>query len=392
MSWLIFSVIIPIVVIGVLIVVHEFGHFIVAKMCNIAVTKFCIGFGPAIFKKRFGETEYQLSCIPLGGYVRMMGDMPEAFSENETDELVTEKKSVDELTEIKDLPASLQDQSRWFLNKGFWARSAVVVAGPLFNLASAVLFVLLAMLIFGQELVQDSSIIGGVMKDSPAEKAGLKVGDKVLTINGVEVKTWEMLSTKIHAGTGEAITLDIERNNEQQSLIVNPQKKELKKYSGESTFVYLIGIQPMMVRKPLDSKFDAVYKSFQWTIFVTLKTCSGLWGMIAGDVSVSELSGPLFILGAAKQQAEKGLEDVLYFMALLSVSLAVLNLLPIPVLDGGHLFTFIVEAIIGPIAVHKKLVAQQVGLVFLLLLMGLAITNDIRREPLSSEPVKWEEK
>ncbi len=394
------SIIVPLIVLGVLIVVHEFGHFIVAKWCGVGVVKFSVGFGPAIWKRRIGETIYQVSVIPLGGFVRMLGDMPDMITgEQETDAKV---RGEEEEEDESDIPieeewseadrAFFEDRSRWFLEKGLLARSAIVAAGPIFNFFLAVALIFLSVSLYGEEYVEKDPTIGAVMKGSPAEIGGLQSDDTVRTIDGEVMTDWKMLASTIRNGSGEPITLGVVREGENIEIVVTPEAKELRKPSGEYERVHMIGIGPNYGTRDVGLG-RALEVGFLWTWRATDRTVVGLWGLMTGQVSPKELAGPLFILGEANRQAKKGFQDLLSFMAVLSVSLAVLNLLPIPVLDGGHLLFFLIEALAGPISVRKREVAQQVGMVLLLCLMVFAIHNDIFRDTAEMQPrVEWDSK
>ncbi|MCC6220843.1 MAG: RIP metalloprotease RseP [Deltaproteobacteria bacterium] len=374
-----------IVVLGILISAHEFGHFIVAKLCGVGVLRFSIGFGPAILKWKWGETRYSISLIPLGGYVRMVGDMPEVLSGPQaTDEAVRKGDSANshEQTEKSDLSpeerALSADRSRWFIEKPLLQRSAIVFAGPLFNFLLAWLMVTSCIAVFGQEKVDEAPVIGSTMAGYPAEAAGIKAQDRAVLLNGSAVESWLDLSERIRSGDGSEISIKVLRAGEELEFSVKPQRKEIGSGSDAEAF-YLIGIGPSLLRHDATIG-EATASGLIWIYGWTAKTLGGLWGMISGQVSPKELAGPIFIFQEAGRQAQKGVEQLVYFVAVLSISLAVLNLLPIPVLDGGHLLFFLLEAIMGPISIKKREIAQQVGLVFLLLLMGLAIRNDIVRK------------
>lgn len=383
-------------VISLLIIVHEFGHFIVAKMCGVGVLKFAIGFGPTIFKKRFGETEYQLSPILLGGFVRMVGDMPDPITGEQVTDKSVREDAKEELSENKaDLPpevqAMLNDKSRWFIEKGFWAKSAVVVAGPFFNLLLAVVLVTFAIWTYGEERVIEGPVIGSIQKGSPAERAGIADGDRITKINGKDISSWDSLAEHVRESNGESLSIDIDRAGKPLTVQVQPKTKTLPGANGQQDKnVYLIGVERKFERHSAGF-LDAIGFGVSWSTSVVVKTYEGLFGIIRGAVSPKELAGPLFIFGEARSQAKKGFEDLLYFTALLSVSLAVLNLLPIPILDGGHLLFFVIEALLGPISVKKKEFAQGIGFAVLLLLMLFAISNDITREmPDKQKGVEWE--
>lgn len=390
----------PILVIGVLVFIHELGHFLLAKFCGVGVVKFSVGFGPAIFKFRHRETIYQLSIIPLGGFVRMVGDMPDMITGPQaTDEIVREGELPDDETleanlGVKmnpELKASLSDRSKWFIEKNYWQKSAIVFAGPFFNFMLAIFLVIVSVSLYGQEELSDQPVIGAVMHDSPADVSGLKMGDLVYQVNGAEVKTWEELAKAIHDSEGGEVKLDVRRATETLNLVVTPQAQTVKLMTGGEKKAYFIGINRKSTR--VESNFlDAVKIGFLWTYDTSKLTLSGIWGMIRGKGSKSDLAGPIFIFEAVGEKAEQGLESVIHLTALLSISLGVLNLLPIPVLDGGHLLFFLIEAIIGPISIRKKEIAQSVGMLLLLAVMVFAVSNDLTRDSnKTSQDFKWDQ-
>ena len=400
MSWFIAKVLAPIVVLGILVLVHEFGHFIVAKWCRVGVLKFAIGFGPAICRFRRGETVYQIGIIPLGGFVRMVGDMPDSLTGPQPTDEVLRTEEGEKPAPIPfheqlhpEAEAMLHDRSRWFIEKGFWPKFAIVFAGPLFNFILAITFIFLCFAIYGERVPDTTPTLGGVMIGSPAQKAGLQEGDIVHSIGGKEVTNWTDMADTIHDGDGSPLPLKVTRGTEELSLSAQPEAKVVTGLTGEKRTVYFLGITPTgKFSYNKVSILDAAINAVLAVKFNTEQIYVGLWSMVRGRVSADELAGPLYIVKAAGQHAEKGLEDLMYLTAMLSVSLAVLNLLPIPILDGGHLMFFIIEALIGPISLRKKEIAQQLGLVFLLSLMVFAIRNDIFRKSPDDpkEPQKWE--
>jgi len=386
MTWIFWTILVPIVIVSVLILIHELGHFLVAKWCGVGIVRFAIGFGPALFKRRIGDVEYRIGLIPLGGYVRMVGDISDIISGPDT-------APSEEGGPVKDVPPELlADRSKWFMEKGVAARSAIVFAGPLFNLVSAFFFIALAIFCYGDESLEESALIGKIGAGSPAEQAGLKSGDLVRKLDGVAITKWEELADRMHHGTGAPVQVTIARKGpdkvvEEIELTVTPQKKKLPPTGKE---VLLIGVSPHINHRDVGA-LESLTLAGKWVYFTTAGTLEGLIGMFIGKVSPKELAGPLFIFDVASEQAQRGFEYVLSFMAHLSVSLAVLNLLPIPILDGGHLLFFLLEAILGPVSMRKREIASQIGLAFLLLLMGVALTNDFRRasEPKQKPEIEW---
>jgi regulator of sigma E protease len=383
------SVVVPILVLGILIFVHELGHFLVAKWRKVGVLEFAIGFGPRVWSKRAGETTYSVRAIPLGGFVRMVGDDPhEVFGTGEKSD-AREKggqgPAQEELDEID--RKLLADKSRWFLTKGFWSRAAIVLAGPGFNFLFAVVLSVASYAMFGKPVKVDSAIVGDVMPNLPAQKAGLKALDRVISIDGKAVTQWDDLAKTIQSSGGKPMVFHIQRPRDgtlggpledlDLTVVGTAENAELNLLDGKR--VVRIGIVPYMERMPVNL-LEAVKLGSLHTWAVCELTMVGLYGMVRGAISPKQLAGPLFIVGEAARSAQRGGEALLSFIIFLSVSLAILNLLPIPILDGGHLLFFTIEAVKGtPVSLRVQERAMQFGMAVLLLLMLVAVSNDIRR-------------
>ncbi len=352
MENLVYSVGAAVVGLGLLIVFHEFGHFLLAKLSGVGVLTFSVGFGPKLWVKKRGETEYALSAFPLGGYVKMVGEDP--------DEEVRQ-----------------EDIEKSFAHKSLAKRIAIVIAGPAFNLLLALLLLIGVFTFYGVPVM--STQISGVEADSPAERAGIIKGDRIIAIDGKPVKDWEELSRAIKSSDGKALNLEIKRGAETVNLTVQPMKKENRNLFGERTEDWIIGIGSRVSiekGKPGLAVLRACYQTYDYAKLTLL----GLLKMVTGDVSPRNIGGPILIAQMAGQEAQEGLGSFLAFLAVLSINLGVLNLLPVPVLDGGHLFFFIIEAVIRkPVAVKYREMAQQVGICLLALLMIYAFYNDILR-------------
>ena len=352
MENLIYSIAAAVIGLGLLIVFHEFGHFIVAKLSGVGVLTFSVGFGPKLWVKKVGETEYALSAFPLGGYVKMVGEDP--------DEQVQET-----------------DIDKSFAHKSLLTRTAIVFAGPGFNLLLAVLLLMAVFTFYGLPVM--STQVSGVEKGSPAEIAGLAKGDQIAAIDGVPVNEWEELSQKIKSSGGKPLNLQIRRGAEVINITVQPIKKEGRTIFGEPKEDWVIGIGSQVTiekGKPGLAVVRGVYQTYEYSKLTLL----AFYKMIVGDVSPRNIGGPILIAQMAGQQAQEGLGSFLAFLAILSINLGVLNLLPVPVLDGGHLVFFAVEAIIRkPVSVKYREMAQQVGICLLVLLMVYAFYNDIAR-------------
>jgi regulator of sigma E protease len=352
MESVIYSIGAAIIGLGVLIVFHEFGHFLIAKLCGVGVLTFSVGFGPKLVVKKKGETEYALSAFPLGGYVKMVGEDP-------------------------DEEVSPGDVQRSFGHKPLLQRIAIVAAGPGFNLLLAVLLLLVVFLFYGVPVV--STQIGSVEKGSPAERAGIQRGDRIAAVNGRAVDSWERLSGAIKESQGQPLNLRLLRENKELEVAVEPRKTEARNIFGERRDEWMIGIGSQVVIEKGNPGLSIV-KAFTQTYEYAKLTLVALVKMATGEVSPRNLGGPILIAQMAGQQAQEGFASFLAFVAVLSINLGVLNLLPIPVLDGGHLLFFLVEAVIGrPVSLRYREVAQQVGIFLLLLLMVYAFYNDIAR-------------
>jgi regulator of sigma E protease len=348
------SVIAFIIVLGILIFFHELGHFLVARFFGVGVEKFSLGFGPRLVGKRIGLTDYRISAIPLGGYVKMVGEEPDA-----------------ELSP-QEIPLS-------FTHKSVLQRILIVAAGPLFNILLAVIIFFFLFFISGIFILQP--IIGTVEPGSPAALAGLQVQDRILAIGEQDIESWEEMAEIITAGGGQLLQLLVQREGEARRIEVTPITRTTQNLFGEDIERHVIGITSSgdVVSKSL-GLFEALSQSLLQTYRITELTIVSVGKLLKGTLSVKTLGGPIMIADMAGQQAKEGMANLAFFIGLISINLAILNFLPIPVLDGGHLLFFTIEAIIRrPVHLRVREIAQQVGIVFLLLLMLFVIGNDISR-------------
>ncbi len=344
-----------IAVLGVLIVVHEFGHFIVAKKSGVGVLKFSVGFGPKLFGRTIDGTEYVLSAIPLGGFVKMVGEDPD--SDEPVDETIS------------------------FSHQPLWKRCAIVLAGPVFNLLFAFVAFAAMFYVSGLPVPNEGAKVGMVQEGKPAAAAGFESGDIIATIDGAAIETWQDLSEAIRASEGRELTVGVEREGETVTLAVTPEKQDPKNVFGEVTgpSYYAIGIGHATDRKSIGI-LRAISEGFQQTLW-WIKTISvSVYKMVRGQIPAGEIGGPILIVQAAGTQAQVGFEALVNFMSVISINLGILNLLPIPVLDGGHLMFFLIEGVMRrPLDLRQREMAQQVGLVILIGLMAFAFYNDIGR-------------
>ncbi|MFB3924961.1 MAG: RIP metalloprotease RseP [Syntrophales bacterium] len=342
-----------IILLGVLIFVHEFGHFLVAKMSGVGVLKFSLGFGPKLIGRKYGETEYLLSAVPLGGYVKLLG-------ESQGDELPPE------------------DESRSFLKQHVAKRIAIVAAGPAFNFLFAVLVFSLIFMIGIPTLTTE---IGGVQSGSAAYEAGLREKDRITEIDGRKVSSWTEIADAIAKSKGKEMAFKIARDGQTMEVRLKAKPTAAKNIFGEDMESYKIGIQASsQIFTKRENPVRAVWSGLEQTWYVSELTVVSLFKILEGAVSPSTLGGPILIAQMAGSQVKKGILPFIFFMAILSINLGVLNLLPVPVLDGGHLFFFIIELITGrEINVRWREMAQQVGFVLLIMLMLFVFYNDIIR-------------
>lgn len=372
---------VAIVTLGVLIFVHELGHFLLAKWNGVGVLEFSIGFGKILFKRKVHETTYSLRLIPLGGFVRMVGDDFRQLSGDFDEQLTREQEELSE-----EEKALLADRSRWFLTRKFWPKVSIVLAGPGFNILFAIFASMASFAYYGKGVLQDQAIIGGLLPGFPAEKAGLQENDRVLKIDGRDISSWEELASTIQ-NFGEkplefTVQRDVEETSQELQITITPTREtsEIDVIEGvEGDSRAKIGIYPSFLREPV-SFWEACQYGFLHTLRLSVMVIRGTFGMISGQVSTKNIAGPITIFSEAAKSAKKGFEKLIDFAIFLSISLAILNLLPIPILDGGHLMFFIIEALKGgPVSLRIHALANQLGMALLLLLMVFAFGNDIFR-------------
>ncbi len=343
-----------IVVLGVLIFFHELGHFLVARFFGVGVEKFSLGFGPRIFGKKIGITDYRLSAIPLGGYVKMVGE------------------DLDAEIDPSEIPIS-------FTHKHVLNRILIVAAGPAFNLLLAVIIFFWIFQINGLYILKPG--IAKVTPGSPAEMGGLKGKDLIVAIDGKAISSWEEMANTISESNGKSLSLTVQREGERVNLSVTPLLKPGKNIFGEDIERYVIGISASGETfekrlNPLQATGESVVQTYE----IMKLTIMSIVKLIQGAISTKTLGGPIMIAQMAGEQAKAGAGHLVFFIALISINLAVLNFLPIPVLDGGHLLFFFIEAIIGrPVNIKMREIAQQIGIFMLILLMLFVFYNDIAR-------------
>lgn len=342
-----------IVLLGILIFAHELGHFLAARIGGVGVLKFSLGFGPKIFGKKIGETEYVLSWIPLGGFVKLLG-------ESGTEELPPE------------------DEERSFLKQPTWKRLLIVLAGPVFNFLLAVI---IFVIVYMHGLPTLVPVIGEISAGSAAQGAGILSGDTILSINDKKLTYWDEVKPVIAESNGNEVKMVVRRGTEEKMISVRPKLSKAKNIFGEEESTYLIGIAPSgktVIEKK--SPHMAVLSAFGKTWEISKLTVVSVIKMIEGVISPRTLGGPIFIAQVAGAQVKEGIIPFILFMAILSINLGVINLFPVPVLDGGHIFFYLIEMVTRKeIPLKIREISQQIGFVALLMLMLFIIMIDIER-------------
>ena len=340
------------IVLSVLVLVHEFGHFIAAKRIGIRVEKFSFGFGPKLFSVKTGDsdTEYLISAIPLGGYIKMAGDEP---------------------------GESLTGKSFEFLSRSVWERFLVIFAGPLLNYILAFL-IFSVIFMFGSPTL--TTEVGSLLKDYPAQMSGLSLGDKVIKVDGKDVRYWEDMTEIIRKHLEGPIRLTIEKNGKISDVEIQPVIREIKDIFGKSTKIALLGIAPSQkIENVRYGFFESFSKGFRKVIDLTAITYKAIWSIATGRLSVKEsMTGPIGIFIITGKAAQMGLIYLFHLIAMLSASLAIFNLLPLPVLDGGHILFLFVEKLRGkPLSVKVQENIANMGVGLLILLTVFIFYNDI---------------
>ena len=353
--------VIAVLLLGFLVFVHEAGHFVVARLCGVRILCFSLGFGPKVFGWKRGETEYCVSWIPLGGYVKMAGES-----------------------------RSEQNQQPWeYLSKPISIRALIVFAGPLVNYLTAVLSLWVVFMVGYPELLP---VVGQVAKEMPAQAAGLQEGDRIQAIDGRPIRTWDEMTDLIHAAPSRALSVRIERADAVQDVSITPRLKSITDPFGRQQTVGLIGISPSGAFEshrvgPLAAFGRTIQQQNEWLA----QTMFALWSLATGKLSMREsMTGPIGILYLTSEAASLGIAPLLSLMSLFSLSLALFNLFPIPILDGGHLFFLAVEKLRGtPVSINVQERAAQVSFVLLMTLVLVICVNDVNRFGLVDKVLGW---
>ena len=367
-----------IIVVSIIVVFHEFGHFIVAKILGVKVENFSLGFGPKLISKKIGETEYAISALPLGGYVKLMGEDPE-----------------EEL--------SPEDEKRSFSKLSPFKKFLIIFFGPMFNF---ILALVILTIIFSAGKPVLKSVVGKVIKGDPAVMAGLKKGDVITSVNGKKLWKWTSLSSYIQKYGKHTIVLGVKRpintiNNKTTNNKAVKESTATNKINYSKTFFihvkpklisglnifkqkikrYIIGIYPSNVTVNQSRNiFSAFYSGLKEVWFIIYITILSVYMLIAGKIPATDLGGPIMIAQLSGRAASMGLSQFFYFIAVISVNIGLVNLFPIPALDGGHiLFSFVEMIRRRPLSPKFQENAAKIGFALLIMLLLFVSYNDIMR-------------
>ncbi len=349
-------------VVTVMVFVHELGHFLLARACNVQVETFSIGFGPSLFKwKGKNGVLWRIAAIPLGGYVKMLGDENAASMPN--------------LNELENLDSTVKAHT--FYYKSLWQKALIVAAGPIANYILAI--VLFAFLTYsaGVQIITSPKITK-VLENSPAAMIGLKEGDYILEANNHHIDDFRELQDLVISENGKEITLKAKRDSHILQFHIQPHMQELEDM-GHKIKVPFIGIACSERTEQSVTLVSAVSSSFIRAYSMSRTMLKALYQIATGDRSIGDIGGPIRMAQYSAKSGELGLKNVLLLIAVLSLNLGLINLLPIPMLDGGHLFLYIIEYIRGaPLSSRIYTIAMRLGLTALILLMAVAFYNDLK--------------
>ncbi len=355
-----YFIVVFLIVLSILIYVHEWGHYWVAKRNGVRVEVFSIGFGPEIFGwTNEAGTRWKISAIPLGGYVKMFG---ENMEDDETGEPV-------EMSEA--------DKAVSFHHKRIGQRAAIVFAGPAVNFLFAIAaFAVLAMV---QGSATPLAVVGEVLPQSAAADAGFAKNDRIVSIDNKKVETFDDLRRIVMANPGQRLTFQVVRGDNEMPIAATPKSSDAEATEG-SRKVGLLGIRPSLehLRYERHNPLMALWIGVEQTYSFSLNILGYVGDMITGSRDAKDLGGPLRIAQLTGEMAQKGIEYVVFLMAVLSVNLGLINLFPVPMLDGGHLAFYAAEAIRGkPLSAKVQEYGFRLGLVLVLVLMVFVTWNDL---------------
>ena len=356
MTFLLYYIIPFIVVLGILIFFHELGHFLLAKAFGVKVLKFSLGFGYKLLGKKWGETEYLISTVPLGGYVKMLGENGE---------------------ESEAIPP--EEAHRAFDRQPVLKRIAIVAAGPFFNLFLA-FFLFWGLYVISGNYVMTTEI-GQIREDSPAYKAGLIKGDVIVSVHGKSTESWAEIKNLIKDSAGREVDVTVQREGRLLSITLVPEETVEKNLFGEDVKSALIGIVAAGKYRNVDmGPWEALKEGIRKTGEIIALTFLTIVKLFQGVVSIKTLGGPIMIGQLTGQVAQEGISYLVPLLAVISINLGILNLLPVPILDGGMIVFLLLELVLGkPVSLKKRDMAQKVGIFLLAALIVVVTINDLSR-------------
>ncbi|MEQ9115475.1 MAG: RIP metalloprotease RseP [Rickettsiales bacterium] len=348
-----------IVILTIIVFVHEFGHYFIARLCGVKVTEFSIGFGKRLFgfKDKSG-TDWKISLLPLGGYVKMFGDQDPSSS--------------------KVAPVKKSEEHLAFYSKSLPAKAAVVAAGPFANFLFAIIILAGFFYTFGK--THSSNEITIVAPKSRAEVHDIRKGDKIIEIDGYKIVEFKDMEKFIASHPEMPLQFKIQRGEEIISKTIKPEAVDFSISKGEKQKIGRLGVGTTKVSYVKLGLYDSIKKAVNETVQICYITLKAIGQMLDGSRGTEDMGGPIKIAKMAGDTAKLGIYAVLWFMAMLSINLGLINLLPIPILDGGHLMFYVVEAIFGKAVASKvQNVGMRIGFALLVTLMLFVIINDIKQ-------------
>ncbi|WEK48806.1 MAG: RIP metalloprotease RseP [Candidatus Kaistia colombiensis] len=352
-------------VLTIVVFFHELGHFLVARWCGVRVKAFSIGFGPELigFNDRRG-TRWKISAIPLGGYVKFLGDEDAASTPS--------RAAIETMAE--------EDRKDTFFAKNVWQRAAIVAAGPIANFILAIVIFAGIFAVYGREVT--SARVDQIVPGGAAEAAGFQVGDLVLSIDGSPISSFSDLQRIVSASADETLSIRVERAGSEVTLQATPQRREVTDRFGNVHKIGQLGLSRSAtggdVKLERFSPPQAVWQGAKETWFIVTRTFDYIGGIFTGRESTEELGGPIRVAQVSGQVATLGVVALINLAAILSVSIGLLNLFPVPMLDGGHLLFYLLEIIRGrPLSERAQDIGFRIGLAAVLMLMIFTTWNDI---------------
>jgi regulator of sigma E protease len=394
LSWLA-----PVLVFGLVVLVHEAGHFAAAKFIGVYAPRFSIGFGRPLWRRRRGETEYVIGWLPIGGYVRMASreDEATAFLEGGSEMSVVPVVGASSSPAVADASASVAKSrmdwdpdamvpfgpkpvppDRWFESKPLWARLVIMLAGVTMNVLLALFVSTGLFAAYGRPFVP--AVIDSIVAGRPAEKAGLQRGDSIVKVNGKAVRRWSDVTVEINRSPGRALDLEIVRAGRRLPIRVTPEPvTDTNLVTGRPQQVGKIGAASRVSQRERLGPGESLVAGWNATVAMGSSVLQVIWGLITGQVSVTQLGGPIQIARSSVEAARNGIAVLFQLIAFLSVNIAILNLLPIPILDGGQILLNVAESIKGSaFSSRTREYILRAGLLAIALLFAIVMFNDIK--------------